>query len=467
MNWKVIFKSLKSKQMRNRLLTFLGILVVYRFLAHIPVPLTEPTKLKEIVESAINGTNFGGFINLLSGGALTSFTILLAGLSPYITASIITQLLSKVIPHMEELQKDGESGRRKINQMTRLLTVPFAILQSIAMVFILRQTVLASGTTILAEAGFGEYALAVLAMSAGSILLMWLGELVTEQGIGNGISTIILAGIVSQLPTTITTFVSGLTDTSGGSLSVFGWFTIPVNPLVLGIIVAGVILILGLLYILVKINEAQRIITINYAKRIHGNATYGGVRSILPIKMLTAGVIPIIFAMSFMSLPAFVGQLLQSSGKAPELASNLLTWFQAPTQGGFTGTTASSFIYPLIYFILVFAFTYFYTSIVFTPDEIAENLQKQGGFIEGVRPGKSTEKYLGKTMSRLTLFGSLTLGLMAILPFVVEFLLYTFTGLQNSQLSISGTGLLIVATVALENLRQINSRALMITYDEV
>lgn len=452
--------------MRNRLIAFVGIIVVYRFLAHVPVPLTEPTKLKEVIESVFSSTNFGGFLNLLSGGALTSFTILLAGLSPYITASIITQLLSKVIPKWEELQKDGEAGRRKINQWTRILTVPFAILQSIAMVFILRQTVLAGGSTVLAEAGFGEIAMAVGAMTAGSLLLMWLGELITEQGIGNGISTLILAGIVSQLPDTLLGLWTSLLDTSGGSLSIFGWFTIPVNPLVLGIIIGGILLILGVLYLLVKVNEAQRIITINYAKRVRGNAQYGGIKSILPIKMLTAGVIPIIFAMSFMSLPAFIGQLLKSAGAAPELADNLLTWFQAPTQGAFTGTTASAFVYPLVYFVLVVAFTYFYTSIVFTPDEIAENLQKQGGFIAGVRPGKDTEKYLGKIMRRLTLFGSLTLGLMAILPFAIEFLLYTFTGVQSASLSISGTGLLIIATVALENLRQVDSRALMITYDE-
>ncbi|MCL2085775.1 preprotein translocase subunit SecY, partial [Candidatus Saccharibacteria bacterium] len=247
MNWKVILKSFGSKQMRRRLLTLVGIIVVYRFLAHVPIPLTDPTTMKEVVGSVVNSTNFGGFLNLLSGGALTSFTILLVGLSPYITASIITQLLSKVIPKWEELQKDGEAGRRKINQWTRMLVVPFAIFQSIAMVFILRQSVLQAGSTALADPTFGEMAIAVGAMTAGSVLLMWLGELITEQGIGNGISTLILAGIVSQLPGQTVGLWSWLTDTSGGALSIFGWFTIPVNPLALGVILAGAALIVGVL----------------------------------------------------------------------------------------------------------------------------------------------------------------------------------------------------------------------------
>jgi preprotein translocase subunit SecY len=242
---------------------------------------------------------------------------------------------------------------------------------------------------------------------------------------------------------------------------------VPVNPLIFGAVVAISLVSLAVLYILVKVNEAQRVITINYAKRVQGNSTYGGIKSILPIKLIAAGVIPVIFAVAFLSLPAFIGQVLKATGNEAyaELASNLILWFQAPNPGAFTGTSLEAFIYPTAYFILVILFTYFYTGIVFNSNEIAENLQKQGGFIEGIRPGKSTEEYLSRTVNRLILFGSLVLGIIAIMPFAAEYLLYNVAGV-SSKLSIGGTGLLIVVSVALEALRQINSRALMVTYDD-
>lgn len=454
--------------MQKRILILLGIIVAYRFLAHIPVPLAEPTQLKEVINSVIGGSDFGGFLNLLSGGALASFSIVLVGLSPFITASIITQLLTKAIPKLEELHKDGESGRRKINQWTRIISVPLAIIQSIAFIYILRQTVLAGNTTLLADSSLIEWIVATAAMSAGSILLMWLGELVTEQGLGNGISLLIFAGIISQLPQTMATIGGSLFDTSAGSLSVFGWFDIPVNPLSFWVGVSMALVALAVLYILVKINEAQRVITINYAKRVQGNSSYGGVKSILPVKMIAAGVIPVIFAVAFLSLPAFVGQVLKATGDPAllDIANNLIVWFQTPNPGEFTGATIQAFIYPSAYFFLVILFTYFYTGIIFNSNEISENLQKQGGFIEGVRPGIQTENYLKRTVNRLILFGSIVLGLVAVLPFAGEYLLYNIAGVSNSNLSIGGTGLLIVVSVALEALRQINSRALMVTYDD-
>jgi preprotein translocase subunit SecY len=469
MNWKTIFKSLKNRDMTRRLLILLGIIIAYRFLAHVPVPLAEPTQLKEVINSVVGQTDLGGFLNLLSGGALTSFSIVLVGMSPFITASIITQLMTKAIPKLEELHKDGESGRRKINQWTRMIAVPLSIIQSIAFIYILRQTVLAGNTTVLADATFTGWLVAVAAMSAGSILLMWLGELITEQGVGNGISIIIFAGIVSQLPQTLTTIGTSLFDTSNGQIThVFNWFTIPINPTSL-MIAAGITLSsLIILYVLVKINEAQRIITINYAKRVHGNSSYGGVKSILPVKLIAANVIPIIFAVSFLSLPAFVGQILKATSNPAykEIANNLVTWFQTPNPGQFTGSTVEAFIYPITYFVLIIMFTYFYTGIIFNSNEISENLQKQGGFIEGVRPGIQTEKHLSRIVNRLTLFGSLALGLIAVMPFAGEYLLFNISGFSNSNLSIGGTGLLIVVSVALESLRQINSRALMVTYDD-
>lgn len=468
MNWKTIFKSFKNRDMQRRILVLLGIVVAYRFLAHIPVPLAEPGQLREVINSVISGTDFGGFLNLLSGGALASFSIVLVGLSPFITASIITQLLTKAIPKLEELHKDGESGRRKINQWTRMISVPLAVVQSIAFIYILRETVVAGNVTVLAESSLTEWVVAVTAMSAGSILLMWLGELITEQGIGNGISLMIFAGIISQLPQTLGTLGASLVDTSQGGLSVFGWFTLPVNPLAFWITLIITAVSLAILYILVKINEAQRVVTINYAKRVQGNSSYGGVKSVLPIKLIAAGVIPVIFAVAFLSLPAFIGQVIRATGNETYqvLATNLITWFQAPNPGEFTGTTIEAFIYPVVYFILVILFTYFYTGIVFNSSEISENLQKQGGFIEGVRPGEQTERYLSRTVNRLNLFGATVLGLIAVMPFAGEYLLFNIAGVTNTNLAIGGTGLLIVVSVAIEALRQINSRALMVTYDD-
>ncbi len=468
MRWKTILASLRSSDMRNRLLAVLGMVVIYRFLSHVPVPLAEPTQLKEVIGNALGGSDFGGFLNLLSGGALASFSIVLVGLSPYITASIITQLLTKVVPRLEELHRDGESGRRKINQWTRMVSLPLAIVQSIAFIFILRQTVLTGNSAVLSNTTPIEWVVAVLAMTAGAMLLMWLGELITEKGVGNGISMLIFAGIISQLPSMLGTLGSSLTQktTEASQLHILN-FSFPVDARSFYVTLALGIASLLVLYILVKINEAQRVIHINYAKRVRGNSAYGGVTSILPVKLITAGVIPVIFAVAFLSLPAFIGQILKAA-QNPQFegfANNLITWFQAPQPGSFAGATLETFIYPLTYFLLVVGFTYFYTSIVFNSDEIAENLQKQGGFIAHVRPGATTAKHLRSIVNRLTLFGSLALGLIAVLPFVGEYIFAQFD-VQATNLSIGGTGLLIVVSVAIEALRQINSRALMVTYDE-
>lgn len=466
MNWRIVLRSLKNRDMQKRLGIVLGLIIVYRFLAHIPVPIAQPTQLKSVIDSLISGNNFGGFLNLLSGGALSQFSIVLVGLSPFITASIITQLLTKAVPSIEELHKDGESGRRKINQWTRIITVPLAIVQSIAFIYILRQSVLSANSTVLSNPTIMQWTVAIGAMTAGALLLMWLGELVTEQGIGNGISLLIFAGIISQLPNTLSTIIGSLFNTQNGSLSVFGWFHIPVDPTTFYVVLALLVVSVVILYVLVKINEAQRVVTINYAKRVQGNSNYGGVKSILPMKLIAAGVIPVIFAVAFLSLPAFVGQVLKATHSThyAALANNLVTWFQAPQPGqlqsGWDGA-----IYPICYFVLVILFTYFYTGIVFNTNEIAENLQKQGGFVEGVRPGLQTEKYLNRTMNRLVLFGSIALGLIAIMPFAAEYIFAAF-GINAANLAIGGTGLLIVVQVGLDALRQINSRALMVTYDD-
>ncbi len=471
MNWRTIFASLKNRDMLRRLGIVVGIIVAYRFLAQVPVPLADATTLKQVIESTLNATDLGGFMNLLTGGALASLSIVLVGLSPYITASVITQLLTKAIPSLEEIHKDGESGRRKINQWTRLLTVPLAILQSIAFILIIRQTVLAGNMAVLTSTSPFEWVLAVSAMTAGAVILMWLGELITEQGVGNGISLLIFGGIIASLPQTFSTIWNSLAyvPTDEAKLYIFNWVTLPVNGVATWTLLAFAVVSILILYFLVKINEAQRIITINYAKRVHGNTAYSGVKSILPVKLITAGVIPVIFAVAFLALPAFVGQVLvsmQNNSGAVSVGQNLVKWFQTPSAQSFaTATDWTVFVYPVVYFLLVVMFTYFYTGIVFNSNEIAESLQKQGGFIEGVRPGPQTEKYLSRTVNRLTLFGSLALGLIATMPFLFEYISAHF-GLNTANLAIGGTGLLIVVSVALETLRQINSRALMVTYDE-
>lgn len=468
MNFKTIFKSLKNKDMRKRIFAVVGILVAYRILAHIPVPLGDSTTFKTAIDNLINGTDFGSFINLVSGGGLTSLSIILVGISPYITSSIIMQLLSKALPNLEELSKDGEVGRRKINQLTRVVTVPLAIVQSITYIYLLSNSVLASSMTGEVSLSMQEWALAITSMVAGSIMLMWLGELVTEQGIGNGISMIILCGIVANFPQTFASLTASLFDTSNGELSLFGWLNLPVNPTIFYIMLGLGVGLIVVLYLLVKINEAQRIVTINYAKRVHGNSAYGGIKSILPIKLITAGVVPVIFAVAVLSLPQFVGQLMQHSDPNSEVAKNLIAWFTAPsanTYNSATGLQFENFIYPAVYFVLVVAFTYFYTSIVINPDEFAENIQNQGGFIEGVRPGEETSKFFKRTVSHLNLFGALALGLIAMLPYIVDYIFILTLGYPLG-ISVSGTGLLIVVTVAIDNLRQINSRALMVTYDD-
>jgi preprotein translocase subunit SecY len=282
---------------------------------------------------------------------------------------------------------------------------------------------------------------------------------------------IIFASIISQLPTTMASLGSTLfTVPETGPLNLFGWLELPVNPVIFWILLGFVIALIIVIYFLVKLNEAQRIITINYAKRVHGNTSYGGIKSLLPIKLIAAGVIPVIFATAFLSLPALIGQVITTVNPGNEIGATLTNVFTAPSANNFLtnypdGITGQWFIYPALYFVLVVAFTFFYTSIIFNTKEIADNLQKQGGFIEGVRPGITTANYLSKVVNRLNLFGALALGLIAMLPFITDYVFIAYLGYPIG-LSISGTGLLIVVTVALENLRSLDSRALMVTYDD-
>ncbi len=464
MSWKTIWASLKNADMRKRILAVLGMLLVFRIFAHIPVPLADPKTLQQILENIFSSSNtpqLFSFINVLSGGALANFSIMLVGMGPYINASIIMQLLTKAIPSLEALNKEGEFGRKKINQYTRLLAFPLAILQSIGAIYLVRQSAASIGGLgdITANTSFMQWVLMVAALTGGSMILMWLGELITEQSIGNGISLIITVGIVSTLPKTIGSLITSVVN-EDQKWNVFGkQLPIDKRGLIYTLIIIAVVTTITLL--IVKLNEASRKITVNYAKRIQGNRAYGGVTTVLPVKLITAGVVPIIFASAFLSVPSFAGQIMvgSSSARLQEIGTNLVRWFQQPTAQTFQQGGWEPYLYPLVYFLLVFMFTFFYTNIAFNTKEIAENLQKQGGFIDNVRAGLQTEKYLGKVVNRLTLFGALALGLLALLPIIGQKFL-------TSNISLGGTSILILVSVALETLRQIESRALMATYDQ-
>ncbi len=464
MSWKTIWGSLKSSDMRKRVLAVLGMMLVFRIFAHIPLPLSDPQTLKQILDNVFSSQSSSGtlgFINVLSGGALANLSIMLVGMGPYINASIILQLLTKAIPSLENLNKEGEYGRKKINQYTRMLALPLAIVQSIGAIYLVRQTASSIGGLgdITANTSMGQWVLMVAALTGGSMILMWLGELITEQSIGNGISLIITVGIVSSLPQTIGSLINSVVS-ENQKWNVFGkQLPIDTRGLIYSLAIIAIVLVATIL--IVKLNEASRKLTVNYAKRVQGNRAYGGVTTVLPIKLITAGVVPIIFAMAFLSVPAFAGQLMtgSSSARLQDIGTQLTQLFQNPTaqtfqQGGFT-----PYVYPLVYFLLVFMFTFFYTNITFNSKEIAENLQKQGGFIDGVRAGNQTEKYLSQVVNRLTLFGAFALGILALMPILGQKFL-------SSNISLGGTSILILVSVALETLRQIESRALMATYDQ-
>lgn len=464
MNWKVIGQSLKSRDMQKRIFAVIGIIVVFRLMAHIPIPFSDPQTVKQVLDglfSSEGAPQLLNFLNIVSGGALANFSIMVAGLGPYINASIIMQLLTRAIPKLELLRKEGESGQRKINQWTRMLTFPLAIIQAVGSIYLIRQAAQSvSGIgDITAGADIWQWVLMVAALTAGSMIMMWFGEQITEQSIGNGISLLITAGIVSTLPSMFANIASSAFGGDNSSV-VFG-HTIPVNGSNLLFVLLVLVVVVVMTWLVVRLSEGRRELTVNYAKRVQGNRTYGGVTTVLPVKLITAGVVPIIFAVAFLSVPSFAGQILSGMDNArwAEIGTNLTTWFQSPSAQSLTAGDWHAYIYPVAYFMLVVLFTFFYTSITFNAKDIAENLQKQGGFIEGVRSGGQTEKYLSKVVNRLTLFGAVSIGLLAMVPIVAQ--LFT-----SYDVTLGGTGILILVTVALEVLRAVESRALMITYDQ-
>lgn len=412
----------RISDLRRRLIFTAWILVIFRFAAHIPVPGVDFNILKEFFITS----PFLGLLDMFSGGTLANFSIMALGLGPYISASIILQLLTLVFPSLEALSKEGEYGRRKINQYTRLLTIPLAALQAFAMYILLKNQKI---ITIFSPLNLLSL---IFTMTAGTMFLMWLGELISEKGIGNGISLLIFAGIIGRLPVFLGQTLAIVDTESFFNLLIF---------IVMSIAVIG-----GVVFI----NEASRKVKIQYARRIIGRKVYGGQSTYLPLRINQAGVIPIIFAVSLVLFPSMIGSFIQGSKEVfwSKLGKFLVKFFQ-PT----------GFFYNFFYFWLVVGFTYFYTSIIFNPEKIAEELKKYGGFIPGIRPGKSTADYLRRILIRITLVGATFLGLVAILPSVIQ------KTTKISTLNIGGTGILIIVSVVLETFRQLEAMMIMRSYE--
>ena len=418
-----MLKALKLPELRKKLLFTLLVILMFRLLAHIPVPGVDT----HAIRSFLDGNAILGIFDFFSGGGFQNFSIVTLGLGPYINASIILQLMTVMIPKLEELSKEGETGREKINQYTRYLSFPLSIFQAYGVYFLL------SRQGIIGSLGAFDLLTLVITLTGGGMLLVWIGDLVTEYGIGNGISLLIFVGIIGRLPASVAVFI--------------GTF----DPTNIALIIQSIIFILiSLLVIIgvVLVNEGTRNIQIEYGRR--GN-TGQRVTNYLPIKINQAGVIPVIFAVSVVLVPSLIAGPLQAASN--QTLSNIGIWLSL-------NFASTSLVYNITYFLLVFGFTYFYTAIQFDPKKISDDIKKRGGFIPGVRPGMATTAYLKKITTRLTSAGALFLGLIAVLPFIVSSLL----GLGGS-FAVGGTSLLIVVSVVLETMRQIESLMVTRNYD--
>jgi len=417
-----IINAFKIPELKKKIIFSLLMLVVFRLAAHIPVPGVDPQALKTL----FNRSQFLGLLDIFSGGTLANFSIIAIGLSPYINASIVLQLLTMVFPKLEELSKEGELGREKINQYTRFLTVPLAIFQSVGMIAMLKKQHIIGALQII------DLSLIVITMTAGCLFLMWLGELITQYGMGNGISLLIFAGIVGRMPVSVVQTIFLAETVNFFNLLVF--------------IIMAVAVVAAICFV----NEAQRQVTVSYAKRIRGRRVYGGSSTHLPLRVNQAGVIPIIFAVSLVLIPSMAAGYLQTVAN-PTLVS--IAVFVAKL------FNPNSLFYNLLYFVLVIAFTYFYTAVTFNPQKIADEIKKYGGFIPGIRPGKPTADFLNHILTRITLAGAVFLGLIAILPSLAR----SLTGITT--MMIGGTGILIVVSVVLETSKSLESQLLMRDYD--
>jgi len=412
----------KVKDLRKKIGFVLGVLVIFRLMAHVPIPGVNAENLKEFFSS----NQLLGLMNIFSGGGMSNFSIIMLGVAPYITASIIFQLLAMIVPKLEEMSKE-EAGRQKINTYTRISTVPLAMLQAFGMINLLNQ----SPKPILGDMNMWTLFSVIMIITAGTVFLMWLGELITERKIGNGISLLIFAGIVARVPSILQETIINFNKAQVINLLVFAAIAV--------ITIVGVVII----------TEAQRNIPVVYAKRVRGMKMYGGGTTHLPIRVNQAGVIPIIFAISIILFPPMVAQFMLRASN--EWVAGAAQWVINVFQ--------NQLIYGVLYFLLVFGFTYFYTAVIFHPHQISDNLQKHGGFIPGIRPGGQTAHYLQNVISRITLTGALFLALIAVLPLTMQQL----TGLQS--MVIGGTSLLIVVSVVIETVKQIESQLVMRDYE--
>ena len=420
--WSKIKLIFQDKSLRGRILFIAGALIISRLLATIPIPGIDAAKLNAF----FSGSEFFSFLNVFTGGGMSTFSIVMLGVGPYITGSIIMQLLTMMSPKLKSLyQEEGEIGRRKFTQYSRLITIPIAIVQGFGLLTLLAKQ------GVVPSFGLIDMIVNVSVITAGSVLLMWIGELMTEFGIGNGTSMLIFAGIVSRMPTAL--------------IQMSASFNISDIPMYLLLIVVSMIVI----YAVVFISEAERPIPITYAKRVSGSKVSGGFSTYLPLRVNQAGVIPIIFAMSILLFPQmifkFIAQMA-TNGTIKSIATSLNAF------------VSNAWVYGISYFLLVFLFTYFYTAVTFDPDQISKNLQQGGAFVPGVRPGQSTSEYLGKVLTRITLVGAVFLGMIAVLPLIVR----SLTGI--SYIAVGGTALLIVVSVVIDLIKKIEAQITMREY---
>jgi preprotein translocase subunit SecY len=405
----------EDETLRSRILFVLGALVVFRFLAAIPIPGVNAA----VLQSFLSNNQFFGLLNVFSGGGFSTLSIVMLGVGPFITASIVMQLMTILIPSLKEMyQEEGDSGRMRFTQYSRYLTIPLAFVQAFGFILLLQQNGVVPGLTAI------QLVTNIMVISAGSILLMWIGELITEFGVGNGVSLIIFAGIVSRIPRDL------------GQLAFS--FDASQIPAIIGFAIAALLIMAGVVFI----TEAERPIPVTYARRVRGMKVMGGVSTYLPLRVNQAGVIPIVFALSILLFPQMI---------ATFLAKSSIVWL-ATGAHGVVSALANQWIYGTAYFFLVFLFTYFYTAITFEPHQVAKNLQKNGAFVPGVRPGVNTTEYLGNIVTRITLVGALFLGLLAVLPLILQ----GITGI--TVISIGGTALLIVVTVVLDVIKKIDAQ---------
>ncbi|MFA6523060.1 MAG: preprotein translocase subunit SecY [Candidatus Peribacteraceae bacterium] len=414
-----------SEDLRKRILWSVALLFIYRIVAHITVPGADIAGLRQYLNAGTGGGALGIFATL-TGGALKNFSVVMLGLSPYINASIIVQLATVIFPKLESLSKEGAQGQQELNRYMRWIAFPLAFLQSYGFLLLLGR-----GGVSLVDTSFPHVLMPMLFVTTGSLFLMWLGELITEKGIGNGVSLIIFTGIVADIPTTI----SSLIQAGGDKMAAFWFFAI--------ISVATLIAV-------VLFTDAHRLIPITYANQGAGR----GVQGSIPIRLNQAGMIPIIFAISLITFPAIIGQFLQTAPRFGAVVTFINTYLNSQNP---------SIPYVILYFLLVLAFTYFYVSVTFKPTEVAETIQKRGGFIPGVRPGPQTANLLAKTSNRLNLWGGTFLGIVAIIPLIFT----KYSSLSSNDLIISGSGLIIIVGVVMELIRQINAQMLAHDYEKL